>query len=261
MGRNSGFFLVMIKKRATKLLLPILLLSTVLALAQTKKPTQQASPSKKDTKPAASKSTQKTVAAPPQEQGPTTLQKGVTQVQTVLNTMYEPQKISTFHPGDAAVNLGFGLFGANHGYDVFGSVKQSPAWSVSYERGLTDSFGPGTLSVGGLLGYKHYYYNFPRTEYKASWTDIMVMARGTYHYNLTKNPQIDTYAGLTVGVRLNSYSNTNNSTPRATYTEEGLHLATGIFLGGRYFLTDKLGVFAEAGYDMTYLKFGVTGKF
>lgn len=193
-------------------------------------------------------------------QDPSTFQKGVTQVQGVLNTMYEPQTTSTFHPGNRAVNVGIGLLGANHGYDVFGSINQSPALSITYEQGLTDSFGPGTLSVGGLLGYKHYYYNFPKTTYKASWTDVLLMARVAYHYNLTSNPQIDTYAGLTIGGRLNSYSN-NNSALRDDYKDEGLHLATGIFLGGRYFLTDHLGIFAEAGYDMTYLKLGLTGKF
>ncbi|GGE98817.1 hypothetical protein GCM10011383_07050 [Hymenobacter cavernae] len=176
--------------------------------------------------------------------------------------MYEPQTTSTFHSGNTAVNVGLGLLGANHGYDVFGSVSQSPALSVSYERGITDSFGPGTLSVGGLLGYKHYYYDFPKTDYRASWTDVLLMARGSYHYNLTDNPQIDTYAGLTLGVRLNTYSNSNaNSVARDVYNDQGLHLATGIFLGGRYFVTNNLGVFAEAGYDMTYLKFGLTAKF
>ena len=244
-----------------QLLTPLLLLGTLPAFGQAQKPTKSSATPKKEAAPTPSRSSQKTPAAPPPKD-PTTLDKGVKQVQTVLNTMYEPQSTSTFHPGDAALNVGIGLFGANHGYDVFGSVKQSPAWSASYERGLTDSFGPGTLSVGGLLGYKHYYYSFPNTEYKASWTDIILMARGTYHYNLTDDPQIDTYAGLTVGVRLNSYSNNYvGSTPRETYNDEGLHLATGIFLGGRYFVTDKLGVFAEAGYDMTYLKFGVTAKF
>jgi len=244
------------------LLLPCLLVSWSV-LAQTKKPVKPQTNAKKEASKATTpSSTAKTPAASSQSQEPTTLQKGVTQVQTVLNTMYEPQSTSTFHPGNSALNVGLGLFGANHGYDVFGSVKQSPALSVAYERGITDSFGPGTLSVGGLLGYKHYYYDFPKTDYKASWTDVLLMARGSYHYNLTSNPQIDTYAGLTVGVRLNTYSNTNtNSASRDAYSDEGLHLATGIFLGGRYFVTDNVGVFAEAGYDMTYFKLGLTAKF
>ena len=252
----------MTKLFATRLLSLLLLSASYSAFAQAKKtaksPTSAKQGSSKTTAPSSSSKT--TSAATPQE--PTTLQKGVTQVQTVLNTMYEPQTTSTFHPGNTAINVGIGMFGANHGYDIFGSVKQSPALSISYERGITDSFGPGTLSVGGLLGYKHYYYDFPKTDYKASWTDVLLMARGTYHYNLTSNPQIDTYAGLTLGVRLNSYSNNNtNSASQERYNDEGLHLATGIFLGGRYFLTDKLGVFAEAGYDMTYFKFGLTGRF
>lgn len=226
------------------------------ALGQAKKATKAPATTQKS--PSKPSSTAPAKTAAPQD--PTTFQKGVTQVQTVLDNMYEPQTTSTFHRGDRAVNVGIGLLGANHGYDVFGSINQSPAWSATYEQGITDSFGPGTLSVGGLLGYKHYYYNFPRTTYKASWTDLLLMARVAYHYNLTSNPQIDTYAGLTIGGRLNSYSN-NNSALREAYKDEGLHLATGIFLGGRYFLTDHLGVFAEAGYDMTYLKLGLTGKF
>jgi hypothetical protein len=243
----------MTKLFVTRLLTLLLLSASSSAIAQAKKPAKSSTVAKPSTtKSKESGVTPKTTtASTPQE--PTTLQKGVTQVQTVLNTMYEPQTTSTFHPGNAAVNVGIGLFGANHGYDVFGSVKQSPALSISYEKGI---------SIGGLLGYKHYYYDFPKTDYKASWTDIILMARGTYHYNLTSNPLIDTYAGLTIGARLNSYSNNNvDFTSSAKYTDEGLHLATGIFLGGRYFLTDKLGVFAEAGYDMTYFKFGLTGRF
>jgi hypothetical protein len=244
----------MIKQLATRLLLLFCVFVSGSALAQAKKTPKKPATSSKTT----TSSPAKPSPSAPQE--PTTLQKGVTQVQTVLNTMYDPQTTSTFHVGDRAVNVGIGLLGANHGYDVFGSLKQSPALSITYEQGITESFGPGTLSLGGLLGYKHYYYDFPRTDYKASWTDILLMARGAYHYNLTSNPQIDTYAGLTVGVRLNSYSNTNPSLQNA-YNDEGMHLATGIFLGGRYFVTEKVGVFAEAGYDMTYLKLGLTAKF
>ena len=33
-----------------------------------------------------------------------------------------------------------------------------------------------------------------------------------------------------------------------------------IFVGGRYYLLSNLGVFAELGYDQTYLKVGITGK-
>jgi hypothetical protein len=41
----------------------------------------------------------------------------------------------------------------------------------------------------------------------------------------------------------------------------GVHLETGVFAGGRYFLTKNFGAFTEVGYDMTYLKLGLTGRF
>ncbi len=155
-----------------------------------------------------------------------------------------------------AVNLGVGL-GLGHGYLGNASL---PALNLSVERGIIDNIGPGTISVGGLVGYKAYRYNYPGTDYKATWTDIYVAARGIYHYNITENPKVDTYAGISLGLRLESWKDTyygndyNNS-------YGGAYVHSGIFVGGRYYFTDKVGAFAEVGYDMSYLKLGLSAKF
>jgi hypothetical protein len=87
-----------------------------------------------------------------------------------------------------------------------------------------------------------------------------VAARGAYHYNFTANPRIDTYGGVSLATRIESYSdNYKDNTLRGSYG--GVNLDVGVFLGGRYLLTDNIGAFAELGYDMSYVKLGLTTKF
>lgn len=221
--------------------LPAFCMSTV-ALAQTTKPARTTPP-----------------AAPSE---PASKPNRVAQVQTVLKEMYPPQPTVTFRAGSSAANLGLGFLNGNNGYDIYGSINASPALTGSYEYGLTESIGPGTIGVGGLLGYQSHYYNFPTTGNKAVWRDFLVMGRGTYHYNPTADPNLDVYAGVTLGTRFNSYRNDNSgSSPQPTFDDTGWHFASGIFLGARYYLIQNLGAFAEVGYDITYLKFGLTGRF
>ncbi|UOQ72629.1 hypothetical protein [Hymenobacter cellulosilyticus] len=95
-----------------------------------------------------------------------------------------------FRKGTTMANLGVGL---GLGYGYYGTFKSSPALSLSVEHGVLDGIGPGTIGVGGLVGYKSYHYDYPSTNYKATWTNIIVAARGTYHYNIFQNPKLDTY--------------------------------------------------------------------
>lgn len=87
---------------------------------------------------------------------------------------------------------------------------------------------------------------------------MYVAVRGAYHYNFTDNPKVDTYAGFSLAARIEKHTNT---LAIAEGNGGGVHLETGIFLGGRYMFTDQVGVFSELGYDMSYLKLGFTTKF
>jgi hypothetical protein len=171
----------------------------------------------------------------------------------------EPQKAPSFNKGSVAVNLGLGLgIGYGYGYNFGGSTQSSPALSLSVEKGLIDGIGPGVISVGGLLGYKSYAYKW--STYQTKWTNIYVAARGAYHYNFTTNPKIDTYAGLSLAARIEDFSSDfDDDVLNGSYG--GAYLEVGVFAGGRYLLTEKLGVFTELGYDMSYMKLGVTAKF
>lgn len=174
------------------------------------------------------------------------------------------QQAPSFAKGDIAVNLGIGL-GIGYGYSSFGftgNSSSSPALSLSVEKGMVEGIGPGVISVGGLVGYKSYTYKYSvlNDSYKATWNNIYVAARGAYHYNFTANPKVDTYAGVSVGARIENYSNSYSGSP-TNDSYGGMSIEGGIFLGGRYLLTNKIGAFAELGYDMSFLKLGITSKF
>ncbi|KUG08228.1 hypothetical protein [Solirubrum puertoriconensis] len=162
-----------------------------------------------------------------------------------------------FGKGSMAANLGVG-FGLGYGYSLFTGVRSTPALSLSVERGIIDNLGPGVIGVGGMIGYKA--YSWKSGDYKGSWKNFLVSARGAYHYNVFDIPKLDTYAGISLGVRVESYS--DNYLDRE-YTREygGSYVTSGFFLGGRYMFNDNLGAFGEAGYDMSYLKLGLTARF
>lgn len=260
---------------STLLLLSLSIGLTTTALAQTKtpaKPTNKSTTSASKTTTPKSKatkkaSTTKSTTARPASKPATSSTPPATDQSTTSNPVkleipgVEPQKAPSFNKGTVAVNLGLGLgigYGYGYGYSFGGSTKSSPAVSLSAEKGLVDGIGPGVISVGGLLGYKSYSYEW--SSYKTTWTNVYLAARGAYHYNFTANPKLDTYAGLSLAARIENYSS-NYEDDALDNPYGGVNLEVGVFAGGRYLLTNKVGAFAELGYDMSYMKLGLTAKF
>lgn len=168
---------------------------------------------------------------------------------------------SEFGMGTIAANLGAG-FGI--GYSYYGSVTAMPALSLSVERGSIEGVGPGIIGIGALVGYKGYTYKYSYGNYKASWNNYMVAVRGTYHYNILEVPKLDTYAGLSLGVRVQTWKDTywdSNPGYSGSFNSSSAYITSGIFAGARYMFTNNLGAFGELGYDMSYLKLGLTAKF
>ncbi|MBG8553008.1 hypothetical protein [Hymenobacter guriensis] len=164
---------------------------------------------------------------------------------------------STFGKGTTVANLGVGV-GINYGNSfVVGASKSIPALSLSVERGIREGLGPGVIGAGGLLVYKS--NTWGSGEYRLTERNMYVGVRGTYHYNFTDNEKLDTYAGLSLGARIQSYS--DNGYYSNTDSWGGTYLTTGLFLGARYYVTEKIGGFAEVGYDMSLLKLGVSARF
>jgi hypothetical protein len=112
------------------------------------------------------------------------------------------------------------------------------------------------LGAGILAGYQGATYNLSNGS-KWRYTDVLVGVRGAFHYPVL--PEFDAYAGLGVGL-LYTRASSEGSTASPDAGNKA-KFSPGIFVGGRYFLLENLGVFAELGYDQTYLKVGLTGKF
>lgn len=228
-----------------------LLVAPAVAHAQTAKPKTPAR------KPAATKTTPKPAPkAAPKEASPASTEPEIPTIQEALGInvgMIQRPLV---------VNVGVGV-GNDFGYGFGQALKSTPALTVSVDKTIIEGVGPGTISVGGLVGYQNFHYNYPGTAYKATWNHVVALGRAAYHYNFTQDTKLDTYGGVSLGFRFVTYKDTYlDSTPaKDPDTWGGIAFAPGIFVGARYFLTDHVGAFAELGYDMSYLKFGLTGRF
>lgn len=163
-------------------------------------------------------------------------------------------KAQAFQNGDMVGNLGvgFGWYGYGYGTTSF------PAISLSLEKGIKDIENVGPLSIGGIVGFKRATYAWT-SVYDWTWTDIIVAARGAIHYDLLKNEKIDTYGGVGIGLRVQSYSDYNIFGDKGSSTT--IHPLFALYLGGRYYFSDNLAGFAELGYGLGYLTLGLSYKF
>jgi hypothetical protein len=163
-------------------------------------------------------------------------------------------KAQAFKNGDMVGNLGVG-FGW-YGFGGYG-VTSLPAFSLSLEKGILDIQNFGPLSVGGIVGIKHASYTYLSSD-KWSWNDIIVAARGAVHYDLFKNNKVDTYGGIAVGVRIESFKSTAGFAGINGSSTLGLFA---LYVGGRYFFSDNFAAFGELGYGLGYLTLGLSYKF
>lgn len=160
-----------------------------------------------------------------------------------------------------AVNLGFGFGWYSYGY----SVSSFPAITLSAEKGVWDIDKVGVISLGGTVGWKtaKYDWSYLNYSYEWKWNDIVIAARGTLHPVLVDNEKIDLYAGLALGVRLQSdkyYVPTLFTNEPEKYSDNDVNALIAIYAGCRYYFSDHFAAFGELGYGLGYLTLGVSYK-
>ena len=168
----------------------------------------------------------------------------------------------TFKNGDMVGNLGVGFGWYGYGY----GATSIPAISLSLEKGITDLENIGPLSIGGIVGFKHASYAWNSSFSDFSWNDIIIAARGAIHYDLFKVSKLDTYGGVALGVRIESSTIYDAVLPFGVndYKKVTRSFTYGLFalyIGGRYYFSDKLAGFGELGYGLGYLTLGLSYKF
>ncbi|GAB3921593.1 outer membrane beta-barrel protein [Larkinella terrae] len=156
-------------------------------------------------------------------------------------------KAQTIEKGEKFLNAGVGL-----GTYTYRGLPIG----ASFEYTIKDN-----LSVGGSFDFARYGYN--SGGYKWNYTFLFFTARGSYHFGDIldiSDSKFDPYAGISLGLRTSSYSDTYGSS-RDYYSPYGNSLFLGLHLGSRYMFSEKIGGFAEIGYGVAVLRVGLTAKF
>ena len=181
---------------------------------------------------------------------------------TILATTIQAQNTTaTFANKDNVIGVGFGLGGA-YGFSKYDT--QSPVFGAQYDRGIVELKMGGVIGVGGFIGYKSYANRYNpnngNDKYKQRWNIVIIGARGTFHYDVFKVENLDTYGGAMIAYHIVGY---NDNLP-ALYTYEDNHsnaIYGSIYAGAKYYFAPQVAAFAELGYGVSWLTMGVAFKF
>lgn len=176
------------------------------------------------------------------------------------------------------INLGVG-FGSRSYHSIFRgagySYGRTPAFSLTYEQAFPKKLGPGYLGIGAYLGFQHEYYKYNSGYYdntfyyntyyyNHSWNHFVVAARGAYHWDVLNAKNAEVYAGVIIGMRFQIHNyNTNDPGNKDPYSySQGVVYPVGsAFAGARWYFAKNFGLFAEAGYGISYITGGFSIKF
>jgi len=162
---------------------------------------------------------------------------------------------STFNLGDQVVNIGIGL-GSHYAFSSYYSTTVPPI-SLSYEKAIVDEIiEKGVIGVGAYAGYRAYKYTYYLSDYGWKYTDIIIGARGNFHYPFVD--KLDTYLGVLLGYRI-TISKSWGPWGADTDPDSG-GIAFAGYLGARYYFSEKFAAFAELGYGISYLTLGISLK-
>jgi hypothetical protein len=142
-----------------------------------------------------------------------------------------------FVKGDKVINLGIG-------FDWYTTISASGELCVL--DGIAEK---GSVGVGAFAGF-----GFPLGSVYSHSSRILAGVRGTFHYPFID--KLDTYGGFGLGIQYTHWSSGYYWYGDSSNT--GLN--AGFFLGARYYLSERLAAFAEAGYGLGYLTVGVAFK-
>src|SRR5690606_1107656 len=158
----------------------------------------------------------------------------------------------TFDSNTKVLSAGVGI-GSSLGSSAY--TTQSPGMSLQYEQGIWEIGGPGTVSLGAYLGFKNFGQDYTSFNYNASakWNYTIIGVRSAYHYAGLENNRIDVYGGLMLSYNILNYS-IEQSGGQSVMTNAGSSTAGfTLYVGGRYYFVENIGVFTELGYGISYV--------
>ena len=162
-------------------------------------------------------------------------------------------------------NIGFG----NSAYTVDGGFSNIliPI-TIEGEYGIAeDLFGVDGLSlgVGPQISYTKanidYSKHFDGANVGVKNSDLIIAAKGYFHYNVVNVDKLDTYAALALGYDRLSSKNYGDWGGYEMVEGAGGDFFFGVSVGARYWFQENLAANLEAGYGLSWLKLGVNFKF
>ena len=168
-----------------------------------------------------------------------------------------------FAQGTNLINLGIGLGSLYYRGLGGANFSTSPAITLSLDHGFRKIEEiEGTIGLGGIIGFQSSSarYNNSSGFYKYHWSNFIIAPRGTYHAGFLNTDKFDLYGGLMLGLRIETVNFSSNYGAADLGNYGGVNVAWGAFIGGAYYFASSVGAFAELGYDVAYLKIGVSFK-
>lgn len=171
-----------------------------------------------------------------------------------------------FKKGGIDLNLGLGL-GSNWGRHY---ASYMPPLSLAADFGVTNN-----VSIGGFLAYSRAKWKYVGNDvhqgnlynysYSYNYKFYIVGVRGAYHFgDLIKEEKLDAYVGGMLGNSFLRYSFTYEDPYKQrvdVYSQSyGGGFVWGLYGGGRYFLSDNIGLYGEFGWGVSYANIGLTIK-
>lgn len=167
-----------------------------------------------------------------------------------------------YEKGTMLIHAGLGF------YSTVYTSEHSPSYNIGIERGVA-SAGPGIIGVGLVGNFQTSSFNSYETGSTANYYIFDMKSytfdiRGTYHPAFFPSKIIDVYGGFSIGA---NFINKNVTPSGSPFTSPNLDLGPksdlhiGLLAGFRAYLFPKIGIFGEAGYDVSPLKLGLVAKF
>jgi len=162
-----------------------------------------------------------------------------------------------FSLGDKVISLGIGIGNTLYTSSSYYSSGVPPL-SFSYEQAIKDEIlEKGVIGIIGSIGYNSYKYRNTYTGYDYGWnySNIVLAVGGSFHYPLLD--KLDTYGVLALGYNI-STAKDYGDIPGDDYSSSDSRFVFGIYVGGRYYFNETFAAFAQVGYGIAYLTFGVS---
>lgn len=165
-----------------------------------------------------------------------------------------------FSLGYGAPNLSKSLFSIYESYTDF-TMKSMGPLHLKFEYFLSDRFGVGLVAnyVSNNVSYK--YDDGTGTIYTDSYDYSSLAFNVRFNWHFYNQNGFDFYAGSGVGYKItNRVYTSDNPLSTDDLSIPGFPLGFEVTAGGRYFITDMIGVYAEVGAAKSVIQGGIVVK-